>query len=197
MDQRAANIRHNAAALKAAGLDDESFRAFRAPPPSRHRTTTTTASRRPAVVSSTSPPRRVSSRVRKVPPQPSSLDALPNEQFTPKRKKIRKKQEVVVGLTDEERSQLREQVDWLEEMEAYLKDEENLSYQNHRSVMRQVEKLVTGQGITYHHWGKETYFGKGTRITLSDNFDSLYEEACDFEDEHGKDLGNGTCWSFC
>ena len=97
------------------------------------------------------------------------------------------------SLTQEERLQLRQQVDWLDQMEAYLIDEEHLSRQNYRSVMRQVEKLVQGTGVTYSHWDESTYFCEGSRVTLCDDFDALYKEACDFEDEHGKDRGNGTC----
>lgn len=205
MEQRAANMRQNEAALKAAGLDAASFRAAaasvrRSSGAASTTTTTTTpkkqrlsASRRAAAVVTPTPPRRLSVRVRNLPPSDPGI--LPQERFSPspKRRKIQKKQQVVDKLTEEERTQLREQVDWLDEMEAYLKDEENLSYQNYRSVMRQVEKLVAGEGVTYHHWDEGTYFYKDSRITLSDDFDVLYEEACNFEDEHGKDLGNGTC----
>jgi len=79
-------------------------------------------------------------------------------------------------------------------MESYLRHEEELSSQNLRSVMRQVEKLVSGVGITYHHWRDETVvFGKNRKggITLAEDFEALHVQAIDFENEHGRDLGNG------
>ena len=76
-------------------------------------------------------------------------------------------------------------------MEVYLRKEEELSAQNLRSVMRQVEKLVSGVGITYHHWNESVVFAANTKIKLQDDFDALHGQAQDFEDEHGQDLGNG------
>ena len=82
---------------------------------------------------------------------------------------------------------------WVQDMELYLKNVEHLSHPNYRSVMRQVDKLVTGTGITYTHWEEDVYFHRQAPISLSDDFDNLYNEALEFEIEHGRDLGNGTC----
>jgi len=57
--------------------------------------------------------------------------------------------------------------------------------------MRQVKKMVAGIGITYHHWKSGVIFGEGKKVSLSDDLETLYNEAVDFEDIHGKDLGNG------
>jgi len=35
------------------------------------------------------------------------------------------------------------------------------------------------------------YFKKNKPVKLSSDFDKMYDEAVDFEDEHGRDLGNG------
>lgn len=99
------------------------------------------------------------------------------------------------ALTDEQRKTLARLPDWIGEMESYLLSEESLSLQNFRSVMRQVEKLVTGVGITYTHWDQGVAFGRGVKVDLSHDFDQLYDLAVEFENEHGKDLGNGTLQS--
>lgn len=196
MEYRAANMKHNEAVLKAAGLDEASFRALHqasnSPDKKINSRRSTPKKSTPRLVVTPTLTRRVSSRVRKVaPPTVMNEATRSDEQYKPKAKR-QKKQEVSGSLTERELSQLREEVDWLDEMEAYLKDEENLSYQNYCSVMRQVKKLVTGKGVTYLHWDEGTYFYYRSRITLSDDFDAMYEEACAFEDKHGKDLGNGT-----
>lgn len=80
---------------------------------------------------------------------------------------------------------------WLRDMEEYLIEREGLSAQNHRTVMRQVTKLTRGVGVTYHHWGPSVTFARGERVDLSWDCQALFHRACEFEDEHGRDLGNG------
>jgi hypothetical protein len=99
------------------------------------------------------------------------------------------------SLSEEDRDKLKNLPDWVNDMEVYLQDEENLSRQNVSSVMRQVAKLSTGVGITYSRWDDSVSFAKGRPIDLSDDLDSLYVEAIDFEEEHGRDLGNGAYFS--
>lgn len=95
-------------------------------------------------------------------------------------------------VTDEERKKLQDNVpDWLDSLEEYLTDVDAVSESNRRSVLRQVERMAAGIGITYHHWKKDTFFYKGTCIDLSFDFDKLYDEAVAFENEYGRDLGNG------
>ena len=76
-------------------------------------------------------------------------------------------------------------------MEDYLIAHEHLSPQNLRSVMRQVEKLVSGKGISYSQWEDHVLFASGRPIQLSDDMQEWYEQAVQFEDEHGRDKGNG------
>jgi hypothetical protein len=85
---------------------------------------------------------------------------------------------------------------WVEDMEVYLSKKENLSKQNLMSVMRQVRKLSSGTGITYHHWPENVTFGKGRYISLADDLEALYDEAVEFENTYGRDLGNGRWSSF-
>jgi hypothetical protein len=197
MEQRAANIRHNEAKLKAVGLDASFRRCMR--------NGTASPKRRKPMSPQVDEPRRQSSRIRRQPP-PLELELPPS----PPRPRISRKQRIPrrkeveddafnTALTNKDRQQLQRYVsaDWLQEMEVYLKEVEHVSYPNQRSVMRQVEKLVSGEGITYVHWNNpsgngEIYFGRGRNVSLSDDFDQLYDEACVFEEEHGRDLGNGT-----
>ena len=81
---------------------------------------------------------------------------------------------------------------WLKGLETYLLQEDQISHPNFRNVMRQAEKLASGQGITYpKYWGPGVAFAKGECIDLTLDFDALYARAVDCEDEHGRDLGNG------
>jgi hypothetical protein len=87
--------------------------------------------------------------------------------------------------------------DWLEEMEDFLMSVPHghgnrvVGEANASSVMRQVQKLVSGVGITYHHWSEGTRFKRGVKTHLGMNFDKLYDEAVEMENKHGRDLGNG------
>jgi hypothetical protein len=82
-------------------------------------------------------------------------------------------------------------ISWLADMKDYLDVKQGLSVYNSRNVMRQVEKLVAGTGVWYEHWDDHMCFGKGQRVDLSWDFEELLVHAQDFEDEHGKDWGNG------
>ena len=66
-----------------------------------------------------------------------------------------------------------------------------LSKQNWQSVMKQVRKLVAGDGITYCNWPAGKYFHRGTKFNLTHDFVALHREAKDFEATHGRDKGNG------
>jgi hypothetical protein len=94
-------------------------------------------------------------------------------------------------LSESDRHMLIEYPNWIEDMEAYLSEKENLSSQNLSSVMRQVRKLSSGIGINYHHWPENVFFAKGRCINLADDLDALYDEAVEFENKYGRDLGNG------
>uniref|UniRef100_A0A7S1BHT7 Uncharacterized protein n=2 Tax=Corethron hystrix TaxID=216773 RepID=A0A7S1BHT7_9STRA len=66
-----------------------------------------------------------------------------------------------------------------------------VSEANARMVMRQVRLLASGAGVTYHHWPKKVVFCKNRPIDLSENFEALFREAQQYEDQYGRDLGNG------
>jgi len=51
---------------------------------------------------------------------------------------------------------------------------------------------MSGDGISYHHWPDGTIFGRNLQIDIrSTNFTHLLDEAIEFEETYGKDLGNG------
>ena len=80
---------------------------------------------------------------------------------------------------------------WMQAIKSYWVDQEGLSNQNLRSVMRQVSKLCTGEGVTYKRWPEQAHFCKGEEVDLSWDLDALYDQACEYENKHGRDLGNG------
>mmetsp|Transcript_16346 Transcript_16346/g.20361 ORF Transcript_16346/g.20361 Transcript_16346/m.20361 type:complete len:316 (+) Transcript_16346:206-1153(+) len=101
-------------------------------------------------------------------------------------------------LTKEQRDALsRAEDDWLSLFYDFLltvphgNGHKTVSEANARSVMKQVRLLVSGAGVTYHHWEDGVVFCKGRAILLGDDLEELYDEAQKFEDLHGRDLGNG------
>lgn len=136
------------------------------------------------VVTPLAPPARSKSRKRSAPK--TREDGKPHT----KRKTVRsiKKEE---PLPQDVRDKLKKVKIDLNGMKEFLLEEQGLSPDNARNVMKQVEKLVTGQGITYAHWRPEIIFYPGERIKLTQDFVQLYEESVIFEQEHGRDKGNG------
>jgi hypothetical protein len=154
-------------------------------------------------------PIRRSSRKRNVGPENNGLteddfnESLPQKRLKKKKPVLattrtvsRGRNEVVryVPLTEEQRAKLAKipQEEWVEDMREYLLHDERLSVSNCASVMRQVVKLASGVGITYGRWPNGVAFGRGRRINVGANFDEMLNDAVDFENEHGADLGNGT-----
>jgi hypothetical protein len=93
-------------------------------------------------------------------------------------------------LSEADKLKLQHLPAWVESMANYLIREEHLSIPNQRSVMLRVEKLAAGVGVEYKRWGNNVFM-QGITVDLSMDFDEIHEQAKDFEDHHGKDLGNG------
>jgi hypothetical protein len=211
-EKRNANIRRNHEVLVQKGLEKPLLQSLK--PQSTG--ALSPAKRKPpaAVVSPPSGPRRLSNRIRKAPPPLSDLtedwrkdpstkkgkaDHHEEVQYRRGEPKLRRQQSAVESLTKEERLQLSRHIreessnepSWVAEMDEYLRREENISDDNRKSVMKQVRKMVSRQGITYMHWTEGTYFGQ-EGISLSDDFIAMYDRALEFENEHGRDKGNGT-----
>jgi hypothetical protein len=138
---------------------------------------------------------RRSSRLRNVTPDHSGLKDEEEERavmVSRPRKRAAKKHSTATPLSKQERQRLENLPDWTQEMETYLLQVEGISVDNCKQVMRQVGKMAAGIGISYHHWGTNV-FAKGRSIGLTEDFPELNDEAVEFENDHGKDLGNGRC----
>jgi hypothetical protein len=190
---RRANIRYNEQRLKAKGLDSFPKLTILAKASAPHRRQAKPPRKTlPADIAT----RRSSRRIRKEPPaQPGLADDADIDRKKPKQH--RSTSTIADTLSEADRQALRQQLNWIDGMDKYLENVQESSEPNRRSVMRQVEKLASGKGVTYHRWKEGTYFAAGRPITLGETFNKLYEEACAFEDEHGRDLGNGTLQEHC
>mmetsp|Transcript_23262 Transcript_23262/g.69674 ORF Transcript_23262/g.69674 Transcript_23262/m.69674 type:complete len:256 (-) Transcript_23262:41-808(-) len=100
-------------------------------------------------------------------------------------------------LTDEQRALLGEWdmeafYDFLGSTTTYHKE---ISPDNRRAVIRQVTKLVTGEGVHYdspsYGWPEHVVFRKDEPVTLQSDIEQIKEDAKAFEDKHGRDHGNG------
>ena len=104
----------------------------------------------------------------------------------------------VTEFTEAQRAKLAQaEKVWIDQMHTFLltvphgRSFKTVSEDNARMVARQVRLLASGKGVTYRHWGEGVVFAQDRPIDLSANFDELYQEAQEFEDIHGRDLGNG------
>jgi len=107
----------------------------------------------------------------------------------------RKRVLVADDLSDERRAAL--PVSSLEAFllafEAFMEPdgEHPVSEQNRRSVMRQVRKLVSGEGVTYAYWPKGVVFRKDEPVTMQSDISAIIDDARDYEDQYGEDRGHG------
>lgn len=116
-----------------------------------------------------------------------------DEVSRPKRKRARRVAVEAAGLTEAERANLGE---WdMDALEEFLTYEHPISEDNRKQVMRQATKLVSGQGVHYgsasYGWPDDVVFRKGEPITLTSDICQISYDAKAFEDEHGRDHGNG------
>lgn len=140
---------------------------------------------------------RRSNRVRMVTPE---FNLLPDE-LTMTRQ-VKKKRPTGSGsrsatLQPHELEALKDLPNWLDGMEEFLLTVPHgnanrvVSPDNAKTVMRQTRRMVAGVGIEYHRWEDGIVWKKGVKIDLSMDFDALFDEAVEFEAQHGRDLGNG------
>jgi len=196
-EMRNANVKANELRLKEMGLDRASREAVGLTGRNGAAGATKTRKRKASTALVAAPTNlRRSKRVRNVTPDPvKNLEDVIDDGDRPKqptKKKTKRSVSIAPTLSEKDRKNLHDAHDWLPAMEKYLHEVEELSRQNFRNVVRQVEILVSGAGVTYHHWKDGVVFGKGRPVGLFDDLDALHDEAIDFENEHGRDLGNGT-----
>ena len=105
----------------------------------------------------------------------------------------------LASLPEETLAKLRK-VDLLEGMRAFLETDKwhcewfdrPASETNVSRVMRQLERLASGEGVQHpRSRRKGSCFMEGEALTLAHDMEQLYQEAWNFTDVHGRDLGNG------
>lgn len=119
----------------------------------------------------------------------------------PKKKRKRKQKKQDLNITEEELEAL-EEYEILGDgpdtgFERYIRKVEKdskgepLSERNIRMIMKQVKLFCSGDGIPYKNWPEGTRFMEGDAVDLSMDFEDMHESAKAFEDEFGRDKGNG------
>ena len=107
----------------------------------------------------------------------------------------RKRDRVVDDLSDEQRAALPVSSlgAFLLAFEAWMEPdgEHPVSEQNRRSVIRQVRKLVSGEGVTYSYWPDGVVFRKDEPVTMQSDISKIIDDARDYEGQYGEDRGHG------
>jgi hypothetical protein len=88
--------------------------------------------------------------------------------------------------------------DWIPKFHDFLinvphgRNSKTVSAANARSVVRQVEKMVNGLGITYQHWPSGIVFARGETFNYrTTDLEALHRRAKGWELRYGRDKGNG------
>ena len=83
--------------------------------------------------------------------------------------------------------------EWLERFEYWLlniphgRTSKVCSHDNAKNVMKQVTKLVSGEGVGYRHWPPHIKFYEGIEVNLGYDFEKMHCEAQAYESRFGKD----------
>lgn len=83
--------------------------------------------------------------------------------------------------------------EWLERFEYWLlniphgRTDKACSQDNAKNVLKQVKKLVLGDGIGYRHWPSHVKFYEGVKVNLGFDFDKMHCEAKAYECRYGRD----------
>ena len=184
--ERDARIKRNEAFLVSLGLGKDGAKKLKAPKK---------AQRTPPKKKAPQGPRRTSARLSKgaSPVERLTYEERDWDDMTPRPRKRARRGKAAADLTDDERAMLG--VFDMDAFEEFLTDEHPISEDNRRQVLRQAEKLVSGQGVHYasptYGWPDDVVFRKGEPVTMSSDIVQIIADARDFEDEHGRDHGNG------
>ena len=99
--------------------------------------------------------------------------------------------------TAEQLARLASAKDWLDDFAEFLvkvphgSNGNVISNSNQGRVMRQVQLLVSGEGVDYLHWPKDVVFRQNQPVTLEEDMLNLWEEAKKYEIQYGEDKGHG------
>jgi len=116
---------------------------------------------------------------------------------SPSRRRILSSEDEEFGSFNEEDKKVLNVIDdnFLAKFEEFLVVHDKISHQNVRNVMRQIGKLVRGEGIRYesprYGWPENCYFQKSVKICPLTNVVKLISEGRECEDRWGRDHGNG------
>jgi hypothetical protein len=107
------------------------------------------------------------------------------------RTRVRLSEDYEMSLSEKQLLEKQMDENYLTKFEQFLRYYDKVSDANCRSVLRQVDKLSSGEGITYSGWPEGTYFKAGVKITPLSDLITLREEATEMELRCGRDTGNG------
>jgi hypothetical protein len=100
----------------------------------------------------------------------------------------------ISSSNNDRNSSISSTVDWIPDFYRFLvsvphgRNKRTVSAKNAIPTIRQVEKLATGEGITYQHWPHGTVFASRERIDCDTiNIQKLFERAVQFEKDYGRD----------
>lgn len=192
---RNANVQFNEAHLRSLGLD-EFMKKHKKKAKKKSKLSSTTPRKAVRRSKRTKAVRR-SKRTRSLTPEFHAGLPADVRQYPKKKHRASPIVRPKLELADGTRSLLKNLPNWLKDMETFLltvphgNGHKVVSQENARCVMKQVRCMVSGAGISYHHWAEGVIFKKGVHVDLSMDFDTLHDEATEFEADHGRDLGNG------
>lgn len=112
------------------------------------------------------------------------------ERSNPTKQKRAKAESGGAEITEEERKAL-EKYEIVSGMNEWLEKVVKVSKNNQRNVIRKVEMLCAGDGLSVSTWLDGISFMNGSKVNLSMDFDDMLNEAKEWEAKYGRDPGNG------
>jgi hypothetical protein len=112
------------------------------------------------------------------------------ERSNPTKQKRAKAESGGAEITEEERKAL-EKYEIVNGMNEWLERFVKVSKNNQRNVIRKVEMLCAGDGLSVSTWLDGISFMNGSKVNLSMDFDDMLNEAKEWEAKYGRDPGNG------
>ena len=122
------------------------------------------------------------------PTKPSTAAAAARK---PRRRTKRDNHLTLHPVPNEQRQRLKDFKLSMLTFEAFLLENQEMSVNKSKALVRQVKKLMEGKGIKYGAWPQGIVFCENLKLDLTWNFMKLYDEALSYELTYGRDKGNG------